>query len=219
MSHHQHHAHEHGDDDWDDKADWYDEVVDLLEPELSKATQALLDAVDVRLGLRLLDLACGPGHTTAAAQAAGAAALGIDLSPKMVDAARRRFPDARFQVGDALTPPAGPWDAIVCRLGAHHLPDGWAQAAARVLAPGGRLAIAEFDGDHETRHENGMRGPDYWTTLLASAGFTDIQVTSRHLRLGSLVANEPRLSDLAGDDGPHFEDGPLYIVSGRRSDG
>src|SRR5687767_1037147 len=119
------HAHVHGPDGWDESAQQYDTVMALIEPALGSLTTALLDAVGVARGTRLLDLACGPGHTTAAATARGASALGIDLSPQMVGAARKRFPEVAFQVDDMRALPAGPWDAIVCRFGVHHVDPSW----------------------------------------------------------------------------------------------
>jgi len=199
----------HLDPDRDEHAAWYDHIVDDLEPELSKATQAMLDAVDAGPDTKLLDLACGPGHTTAAATALGACALGIDSSPVMIEAARRRFPGAAFEVRDMLEPPAGPWDAIVCRMGVHHTGPAWAAAAIDVLRPGGRIAIAELDDHGEHDHDNGMRRPEHWAGILADAGFVDVTLTTRTLRLGMLAARLPS----CGHGDAHFRDGPIHILA------
>jgi ubiquinone/menaquinone biosynthesis C-methylase UbiE len=59
-----------------------------------------LDAARVQQGLRVLDLATGPGHVAAAAQR-GAKVIGVDFAPNMVAEARKLSPQVPFQVGDA----------------------------------------------------------------------------------------------------------------------
>lgn len=115
------------------------------EPALRPVTDALLDAALVAPGTRVLDLACGTGPVACVAQARGARVTGIDKSPLMLEHA----PDcgASFLVGDMAEPPLGPWQAIVCRFGAHHGPEGWLEACASQLAIDGWLAIAEWDPD------------------------------------------------------------------------
>lgn len=48
----------------------------------------------------VLDLGCGPGHTTAHLTSLGLRATGVDLSPNMIEIASRTFPQSRFEVGD-----------------------------------------------------------------------------------------------------------------------
>ena len=45
------------------------------------------------------DVGCGPGHVTAHLRDSGLDAFGIDLSPVMIDVARREHPGLRFEVG------------------------------------------------------------------------------------------------------------------------
>ena len=76
----------------------------------------------------ILDVGCGTGATLAAVLDAHpqARALGIDLSPKMVAAARARVGDrARIAVADAEHLPAGDAsvDLVVCVDSFHHYPD------------------------------------------------------------------------------------------------
>jgi trans-aconitate methyltransferase len=42
---------------------------------------------------------CGPGHVTAHLRKLGLDTFGIDLSPAMIDVARREHPELRFEVG------------------------------------------------------------------------------------------------------------------------
>jgi ubiquinone/menaquinone biosynthesis C-methylase UbiE len=106
----------------------------------------MLTAVDAGAGRRLLDVCCGPGYLAGAAAARGMAAIGIDISPAMVDEARRRFPDAEFHVADAedLGFPDRSFDAATCAFGLLHLPDarGAIAEAFRVLVPEGIYAFA-----------------------------------------------------------------------------
>lgn len=48
---------------------------------------------------RVADVGCGPGHVTAHLHKLGVDAFGVDLSPAMIDLARREHPDLRFEVG------------------------------------------------------------------------------------------------------------------------
>jgi SAM-dependent methyltransferase len=118
---------------------------DLFGATTSQSAGPLLDAVKAGEGTRLLDLACGPGQVTAAALRRGAEAVGLDFSAAMVAEARRRYPEIRFQEGDAENMPfdAGSFEAVVCSFGMHHFPhaDRAIAEARRVLAPGGRFAF------------------------------------------------------------------------------
>ncbi len=51
-------------------------------------------------GSAILDLGCGPGHYCGRFQKEGLSMMGIDLDEKMIDAARQRYPDARFECMD-----------------------------------------------------------------------------------------------------------------------
>ena len=70
--------------------------------------RALLAALLEQLpaGTPVADLGCGPGHVTGWLAARGATAVGVDLSPGMIEVARREQPGAEFRVGDLLSLPA-----------------------------------------------------------------------------------------------------------------
>jgi SAM-dependent methyltransferase len=185
-----------------------------MEPELSKATQAMLEAAHIGPGMKVLDVACGPGHTTAAATAAGAQATGIDSSPEMIRHAAAQFPNSKFHVGDMLEPPLGPWGAILCRLGGHHADPQWISAAAKELAPGGRVAIAETDAiDDEARSKN-MRSPDEWIRIMKDAGLVHVVAT----RSEANFDNIPRFVWFkeGGQDDDEPPKGPVYVIVGQR---
>jgi ubiquinone/menaquinone biosynthesis C-methylase UbiE len=113
----------------------------------------LVLAAAVAPGNQVLDVGCGDGLLTALAAAAaapGGHTLGLDAAPEMVAHARRRHPEADFEVAtaEAIPEPAGRFDVVLCSLVLHHLaPDARTAAIGemvRVLKPGGRLLLAEF---------------------------------------------------------------------------
>ncbi|MGC7095341.1 class I SAM-dependent methyltransferase [Amycolatopsis lurida] len=106
-------------------------------------------------GDRVLDVGSGPGYLTALAVAAaspGGRADGVDPSGPMVELARGlRGDDAcAFRRGkaEALDFDDGAVDVVVSCLALHHVPEDVRGRALtemyRVLAPGGRLLLADF---------------------------------------------------------------------------
>lgn len=109
----------------------------------------------VTAGDRVLDIGCGPGYLTAVAAGAAAptgSAVGVDVSPPMIEEARRLrgSGSCTFEVGraEALDHPDASFDVIVSSLAVHHIPEEHRAAAYaemhRVLKPGGRALIADF---------------------------------------------------------------------------
>lgn len=102
----------------------------------------------VRPGDRVLDGCCGTGDLAIAAQHAGAAVVGLDFSPAMLERARRKAPELEWIQGDLLELPfeAGSFDAATVGFGVRNVSDlarGIGELR-RVLRPGGRLAILEI---------------------------------------------------------------------------
>jgi ubiquinone/menaquinone biosynthesis C-methylase UbiE len=114
-----------------------------------QSVEALLDAANVKSGVRVLDVACGPGYAAGAAAIRGADPVGIDFSSEMIDEARARYPDLDFRTGDAeqLALDDSQFDAVVLNFGMLHLarPERALEEAFRVLHPGGRVAFTVWD--------------------------------------------------------------------------
>ena len=114
-------------------------------------TAAGADLVEVlapRAGERILDLGCGTGQLSAQIAAAGAEVVGMDLSAKMVEAAREQFPGLSFVVEDAGDFSfAEPFDAVFSNAALHWVkpPEAALACIAACLGPGGRF-VAELGG-------------------------------------------------------------------------
>jgi SAM-dependent methyltransferase len=165
----------------------------------------LLDAVHAGNGVRLLDLATGPGYAAGAAAARGANVLGVDFSSEMVGRARKGYPVIPFVEGDAeqLSLSDGAFDAVVMNYGMLHLsqPERAVSESWRVLRPGGRFAFTVWDVPeravafgivlraiqvHGDLNVQIPPGPPFFrfsnaaesTHLLGDLGFSDLRVTS-----------------------------------------
>jgi len=127
---------------WERAADHYGDAFGSL---TSQTIPSLLDAAGAGAGVRLLDVASGPGYVAAEAAARGASVVGVDFSSEMVALAARRYPAIEFVEGDAeaLAFPDRSFDAVAINFGVLHLarPDTALTEARRVLKPGGRCAF------------------------------------------------------------------------------
>ena len=119
------------------------------------------ELVETDGGGPIADVGCGPGHVTAHLESLGADAFGIDLSPGMIEMARRDHPALRFEVGSmtALDLADGSMGGVAAWYSMIHLPPealpGVFVEFHRVLAPGGRLLLAFHVGDECRRKEQG----------------------------------------------------------------
>ncbi|MEX2985477.1 trans-aconitate 2-methyltransferase [Streptomyces sp. C36] len=143
------------------------------------------------------DLGCGPGHMTALLRDLGLDAFGVDLSPAMIDLARRAHPDLRFELGsiDALESADGELGGILSWYSVIHaaprdVPSYLAEFR-RALAPGGHLLLAFFESeggpvvafDHKVT--TAYRWPvDDLAALAYEAGFDEVGRMLREPREG-----------------------------------
>lgn len=187
---------------WERRVDAYD---GFFTPITGRLFGPLLDAVGVVPGTRLLDVATGPGHLPARAAERGAVPVGVDVADAMVTRARELYPTLEFHRGDAEELPFADaeFDAVTANFLLPHLarPERAMAELVRVLAPGGRLALATWDVPSRARlfgffleafSEVGAAppsdlpaGPDVFrfaddaafTDLLATAGLRDVEVS------------------------------------------
>ncbi|MET9000771.1 methyltransferase domain-containing protein [Amycolatopsis sp. NPDC004169] len=147
----------------------YDTVADSYAEELrnlldeSPWDRAVLSTFAELVGKTGLvgDLGCGPGRLTGYLASLGLDVFGVDLSPGMIDAARRAHPELRFEVGSlaALALADGSLAGAVAWYSLIHTPPADLAPViaelARVLAPGGRLLTGFQVGDERRRITRG----------------------------------------------------------------
>ena len=108
--------------------------------------------MELEPGVRVLDVACGTGSVTIPLARRGAMVTGLDMMPHLLEEARARAAreglSIRFDEGfaETLPDPDGSFDALVSMFGIMFspLPATVASEMARVLRPGGRLALANW---------------------------------------------------------------------------
>ena len=111
-----------------------------------------LDRLEVRAGMKVLDVACGSGALCMMAARAGADVTGIDLNAANIDAARTRAHalglSVRFDQGDAEALPYADasFDLVTSVFGAMFAPRPESVAAEllRVCRPGGTIAMGNW---------------------------------------------------------------------------
>lgn len=136
---------------------WGSAPFERIAVTLAEMHQAIVDAVAGAPGKRWLDVGCGTGELALAAAATGAEVVGADLSPVLVETARRQAAERNvkvtFEVGDAEALPYGAatFDIVTSSVGAIFAPDHRAVAAqlARVCRPGGELAMTAWTSGEE----------------------------------------------------------------------
>jgi SAM-dependent methyltransferase len=115
-------------------------------------TARVAEAAQVGPGQRVLDVACGTGalaRAVASRAGPGGSVVGLDPNAGMLEVARRRGPGIEWREGvaEALPFDDASFDAVVSQFGLMFFRDrcGAIREMARVLRPGGRLAVAVWD--------------------------------------------------------------------------
>ena len=148
------------------------------------------DALALSPGMTLVDLGCGRGGPGLwLARSHGARLIGVDFSAVAVQQATDRAAlfgladRARFVVGDlAATGLAdGAADAVVSIDALHFAADATAAAreAWRLLRPGGRLVLTNWQPRNRADPRLPSRMRIDWARTLGSAGFAEVRVASR----------------------------------------
>jgi SAM-dependent methyltransferase len=134
---------------------WAAGDVSLAMPATVLVAEALCEAVDIRPGQRVLDVATGSGDAALAAARRWAAVRGIDAIPALLERARERARAERlhvgFQLGDteAIPFPDAAFDVVLSGCGAMFVSDHrqTAQEMVRVCRPGGTIGLATWTPD------------------------------------------------------------------------
>jgi demethylmenaquinone methyltransferase / 2-methoxy-6-polyprenyl-1,4-benzoquinol methylase len=187
----------------------YDVMNHVMTAGLDRRWRKLAASEVVWPGDRVLDACCGTGDLAVAAERRGGRVVGLDFSEKMLERARRKSGAIEWVQGDALALPFGDgeFDAATVGFGVRNLADleGGLRELARVLKPGGKLAVLEitrpkglltpfyrlwFDGvvpvlgrvlpggkayTYLPASVRRFPGPDDLSALFESAGFEDVR--------------------------------------------
>ena len=175
------------------------------------------DMVRVQGGGIVADVGCGTGRITAHLRHLGVDAFGIDLSPGMIEVARREHPGLRFDVGsmtdlalaDASVAGLVAWYSLI------HVPDDEINSVfahfRRVLRAGGPLLLSFHVGDESQLKTQGYGGHsmkifvhrrrhDQMIAWLSDAGFaveTCRTLTSAESELGGIILARRQVTDPA----------------------
>src|SRR5262249_49495773 len=112
----------------------------------------------------VLDVGCGPGSVTAYLAGLGLEASGVDLSPRMIEHARRLHPDQRLVVASAtgLDLECSSLGGILGWWSLFNLPrsvfPSVLESFARALVPGGHIIIATHLGEGDIKRTEAYGG-------------------------------------------------------------
>ncbi|MFE9404498.1 class I SAM-dependent DNA methyltransferase [Streptomyces sp. NPDC006530] len=201
-------------------AGYAEQVRDLLDrtPYERSALALFAELVQAGGGGPVVDAGCGSGRITAHLRGLGVDAFGVDLSPMMVETARREHPDLRFEVGsmteldlaDASVAGLVAWYSLI------HVPDreigGVFAHFRRVVRPGGLVLLSFHAGDGSRLKTRGYGGhamnvqvhrrqPADVAAWLEDAGFTveaRMTLTSAESPLGGILFARRRPDGIPG---------------------
>jgi SAM-dependent methyltransferase len=135
------------------RATWMAGDFGVVAKTVSAGAEAFVSRLAISSGSHVLDVACGTGNLAIPVARRGAVVTGIDIAPNLIVQARERAAaeglTATFDEGDAeqLPYPDASFDAVITMFGAMFAPrpELVASELARVLKPGGLLAMANWD--------------------------------------------------------------------------
>ena len=134
------------------QAAWSSGDYALIGTTLQIVGEELCEALDIRAGQQVLDIAAGNGNASLAAARRWCDVVGIDYVPALLERARERAAAERLDIefreadAEALPFPDGSFDAVVSTFGVMFSPDQDRAAAemARVCKRGGKIGLANW---------------------------------------------------------------------------
>ena len=136
------------------KALWEKGDFTRIAAAMRESGEALVRSLEIRPGMKVLDLGCGDGTTALPAARLGADVVGVDIAENLVAAGNKRARDAglanlKFQQGDAsdLRDLADDsFDLVISVFGAMFAPKPFdvAKEMVRVTRPGGRVVMGNW---------------------------------------------------------------------------
>jgi SAM-dependent methyltransferase len=145
----------------------------------------------------ICDMGCGPGHVARYLRDAGAPVFGLDLSPRMLEQARKLNPDIPFREGNmmALNIPEGTLAGVAAFYAIVNIPRQSLPAVfreiRRVLQPGGLLLLAFHTGD-QVLHEDELWGQKIsMDFLLLPPGEIKLDLEAAGFTIEDVIEREP----------------------------
>jgi ubiquinone/menaquinone biosynthesis C-methylase UbiE len=119
---------------------------------IEQAAREFVGGLEIKPGMKVLDVACGSGNLAVLAAERGAEVTGIDVAENLVNTARRRAAktglEIKFEQGDAEAMPYedDTFDLVMTMFGAMFCPrpDVAGSELIRVCKPGGTIAMANW---------------------------------------------------------------------------
>jgi SAM-dependent methyltransferase len=135
------------------RATWMAGDFGVVARTIAGGGEGFIESLAIPAGTRVLDIACGTGNTALPLARAGAIVTGVDIATNLLEQARERAAaeglTVTFDEGDAESLPYADasFDAVTTMFGAMFAPRPAlvASECARVLKPGGRLAMANWN--------------------------------------------------------------------------
>jgi len=135
------------------RATWMAGDFGVVAKTISGAAEKFVERLPIVPGMRVLDVACGTGNAALPLARMGAVVTGVDIATNLLVQGRERAAAeglaVKFDEGDAEQLPYadGSFDAVVTMFGAMFAPrpEVVASELARVLKPGGLLAMANWN--------------------------------------------------------------------------
>ena len=137
------------------RATWIAGDFGVIARSIEDGGAEFVERLDLRRGIKVLDVACGTGNLAIPAAKKGAEVTGIDIAPNLIEQAIQRAAaegvNADFEVGDAeaLPYPDESYDVVMTMFGAMFAPrpDVTAAELVRVCRTGGTIAMANWTPD------------------------------------------------------------------------